>query len=179
MTLPDNKTQPTFITKLDVFFEITVRICIFLASVSLVFMTVFYVWLVYGRYVLNDTPTWVEQVSLLLVMVITFLGAAVGVHQHSHLSVVVFRNVAPRPIRNFFVLITDLLMIVFGGMMFWYGIQLTLFKWNTLIPLIQVSEGFRSLPLTICGALLFLFSIGHLIRLLTGWDERQDNIDES
>jgi len=25
---------------------------------------------------------------------------------------------------------------------------------------------------------LFLFSIGHLIRLLTGWDERQDNIDE-
>jgi hypothetical protein len=61
--LPDNKTQPTFIAKLDVFFEITVRICIFLASVSLVFMTVFYVWLVYGRYVLNDTPTWVEQVS--------------------------------------------------------------------------------------------------------------------
>ena len=54
----------------------------------------FYVWLVYGRYVLNDTPTWVEQVSLLLVMVITFLGAAVGVHQHSHLSVVVFRNVS-------------------------------------------------------------------------------------
>jgi hypothetical protein len=27
--------------------------------------------------------------------------------------------------------------------------------------------------------LLFLFSIGHLIRLLTGWDERQDNIEES
>jgi hypothetical protein len=26
---------------------------------------------------------------------------------------------------------------------------------------------------------LFLFSIGHLIRLLTGWDERQDNIEES
>jgi hypothetical protein len=33
--------------------------------------------------------------------------------------------------------------------------------------------------LTVCGALLFLFSIGHLIRLLTGWDERQDNIEES
>jgi TRAP-type C4-dicarboxylate transport system permease small subunit len=41
-----------------------------------------------------------------------------------------------------------------------------------------VSEGFRSLPLTICGALVLLFSIGHLIRLLTGSDERQDNIDE-
>lgn len=159
-------------------FEFITRICTALAAISLVAMTVFYVWLVFGRYVLNDTPTWVEQVSLLLVMVITFLGAAVGVHQHSHLSVVVFRNIVPRPVRNVFVLITDLLMIGFGGMMFWYGIELTKFKWNSLIPLIQVSEGLRSLPLTICGALLCLFSIGHLIRLVSGWDERQDNIDE-
>ena len=176
--MPETKTPPLFIKKLDAFCTHLTRICIVLASVSLVAMTVFYVWLVYGRYVLNATPTWVEQVSLLLVMVITFLGAAVGVHQHSHLSVVVFRNIVPRPIRNFFVIITDMLMIGFGGMMFWYGIELTKFKWNALIPLIQVSEGLRSLPLTICGALLFLFSIGHLIRLLTGWDERQDNIDE-
>lgn len=176
--MPETKSPPSFIKKIDAVSEIIVRICILLAAVSLVAMTVFYVWLVYGRYVLNDTPTWVEQVSLLLVMVITFFGAAVGVHQHSHLSVVVFRNMVPRRIRNVLVVITDLLMIGFGGMMFWYGIELTKFKWNTLIPLIQVSEGLRSLPLTICGALVFLFSIGHLIRLLTGWDERQDNIDE-
>ena len=176
--MPDTRTPPAFIKKIDAVSNIIVRACIFLAAISLVAMTVFYVWLVYGRYVLNDTPTWVEQVSLLLVMVITFFGAAVGVHQHSHLSVVVFRNMVPTSVRNVLVIITDLLMIGFGGMMFWYGIELTKFKWNTLIPLIQVSEGFRSLPLTICGALLFLFSIGHLIRLLTGWDERQDNIDE-
>jgi TRAP-type C4-dicarboxylate transport system permease small subunit len=176
--LPDAKSPPTFIKRLNAVSDFITRICIVLAAISLVAMTVFYVWLVYGRYVLNDTPTWVEQVSLLLVMVITFLGAAVGVHQHSHLSVVIFRNIVPTAVRNVFVIITDLLMIGFGGMMFWYGIELTKFKWNSLIPLIQVSEGLRSLPLTICGALLFLFSIGHLIRMLTGWDERQDNIDE-
>ena len=178
MSLPDAKSQPTYINKMNAVSDSISRLCIFLAAISLVAMTVFYVWLVYGRYVLNNTPTWVEQVSLLLVMVITFLGAAVGAHQHSHLSVVVFRNIVPKTVRNVFVIITDLLMIGFGSMMFWFGIELTKFKWNTLIPLIQVSEGLRSLPLTICGALLFLFSIGHLIRLLTGWDERQDNIDE-
>ena len=176
--MPNTKYPPRYITKMNVVSDSISRICITLAAISLVAMTVFYVWLVYGRYVLNNTPTWVEQVSLLLVMVITFLGSAVGAHQHSHLSVVVFRNMVPRAVRNVFVIITDLLMIGFGSMMFWYGIQLTKFKWNTLIPLIQVSEGLRSLPLTICGALLFLFSTGHLIRMLTGWDARQDNIDE-
>ena len=122
-------------------------------------------------------PTWVEQVSLLLVMVIAFIGAAAGVHENTHLSVVAFRNVAPTSIRNIFVFVTDVLMAGFGGLMFWYGLELTQFKWNTLIPLIQWSEGLRSLPLTICGALIFLFSTGHLIRLLLGWDKRKDSIE--
>lgn len=163
---------------MDKAYDLIARICLIVAGVALVVMTVIFAWLVFGRYVLNDTPTWVEQVSLLLVMVIAFFGASVGVHQHTHLSVVIFRNMVPRRVRTLFVIITDLLMLTFGGMMFWYGWELTLFKWNTLIPLIQWSEGLRSLPMTICGLLLFLFSSGHLIRVLLGRDDRKDNIDQ-
>ena len=111
-------------------------------------------------------------------MVIAFFGAAVGVHQDTHLSVVLFRSMVPKAVRTVMVIISDLLMATFGGMMFWYGIELTQFKWNTLIPLIKVSEGLRSLPLTVCGALVFLFSVGHLIRLFLGRDERKDSIEQ-
>ncbi|MGB7240912.1 MAG: TRAP transporter small permease [Sulfitobacter sp.] len=172
------KSPPSFLQPMDRLFDLLARVCVLLAGVALVVMTVIFAWLVFGRYVLNDTPTWVEQVSLLLVMVIAFLGAAAGVHNHTHLSVVVFRNIVPSKVRTIFVVLTDVLMAGFGGMMFWYGIELTKFKWNTLIPLIQWPEGLRSLPLTISGALLCLFSIGHLIRLCLGRDERQDNIDQ-
>ncbi len=153
------------------------KICLILAGIALVAMTLMFAWLVYGRYVMNDTPTWVEQVSHLLLMVIAFLGAAVGVRQDTHLSVVIFRSIVPSWVRTCFVFITDILMAGFGGMMFWYGLELTRFKWNSLIPLIQVPEGLRSLPLTICGALVFLFSISHLLRLLRGRDERKDSIE--
>lgn len=162
---------------IDKTFDLLSRICIILAGVALVAMTVMFAWLVFGRYVLNDTPTWVEQVSHLLLMVIAFLGAAVGVRQHTHLAVVLFRSAVPNWLRTVFVFITDVLMAGFGGLMFWYGLELTQFKWKTLIPLIQVPEGLRSLPLTICGALVFLFSIGHLIRLFLGKDERKDVIE--
>ena len=164
---------------MDRTFDLISRLCLVLAGTALVVMTVIFAWLVFGRYVLNDTPTWVEQVSLLLVMVIAFLGGAVGVHQHTHLSVVVFRNIVPAKVRLVFVFISDTLMMIFGAMMFWYGWELTLFKWKTLIPLIQWPEGLRSLPLTICGALLFLFSAGHLIRFFLGRDQRKDNIDQN
>jgi len=162
---------------IDKTFDALSRICIILAGVALVAMTIMFAWLVFGRYVLNDTPTWVEQVSHLLLMVIAFLGAAVGVRQHTHLAVVLFRSSVPNWLRTVFVFITDVLMACFGGLMFWYGLELTQFKWKTLIPLIQVPEGLRSLPLTICGALVFLFSIGHLIRLFLGRDERKDVIE--
>ncbi len=175
--MSETPEPPAFVRRLDTTNTLLARICFLLAGVALVVMTAIFAWLVFGRYVLNDTPTWVEQVSLLLVMVIAFLGAAAGVHEHTHLSVVAFRNIAPTPVRTVFVFITDLLMLSFGALMFWYGLELTQFKWNTLIPLIQWSEGLRSLPLTICGALIFLFSTSHLIRLLLGRDERKDSIE--
>lgn len=176
MSEPDKR--PVFVRGMDKTYDAVSTICLLLAGVALVVMTAIFAWLVYGRYVLNDTPTWVEQVSLLLIMVITFFGSAVGVHQHTHLSVVVFRNIVPSWMRTIFVIATDLIMACFGGLMLWYGSELTLFKWKTLIPLIQWSEGLRSLPLTIAGALIFLFSTGHLIRVFLGQDKRLDNIDQ-
>lgn len=169
---------PRFLVALDKSYDLLTKLCFLLAGCALVVMTTIFAWLVFGRYVLNDTPTWVEQVSLLLVMVIAFFGASAGVHQHTHLSVVVFRNIVPGPVRKVFVVVSDTLMMIFGAMMFWYGWELTQFKWKTLIPLIQWSEGLRSLPMTICGLLLFLFSLGHLIRVFLGRDERKDNIDQ-
>lgn len=143
-------------------------VCKILTGIALVVLTVIFGWLVYGRYVLNDTPTWVEQVSLLLVMLIAFLGASVGVHENTHLGVSFFRDIVPKPVRTIFVVLTDVMLGGFGLLMAWYGYQLTLFKWGSMIPLINLPEGLRSLPITLCGGLVFLFSLGHLIRVLQG-----------
>ena len=176
MSEPD--TPPPFVRTMDRAFHLISKFCIVLAGIALVVMTTIFAWLVFGRYVLNDTPTWVEQASLLLVMVISFLGAAVGVHEHSHLNVVLFRNLVPSWLRTIFVVVTDLILAVFGALMLWYGTELTIFKWQSMIPLIQLPEGLRSLPLTIAGALICLFSCGHLVRVFLRCDKRLDNIDQ-
>ena len=103
MRQPD--TPSAFLRHMDRFFDLLARTCVLLAGIAIVVMTAIFAWLVFGRYVLNDTPTWVEQVSLLLVMVIAFLGAAAGVHNHTHLSVVIFRNIVPGPVRTVFVVV--------------------------------------------------------------------------
>ncbi|MBX2824722.1 MAG: TRAP transporter small permease [Gammaproteobacteria bacterium] len=149
--------------------------CRFLTGLSLVVLTVIFGWLVFGRYVLNATPTWVEQAALLLVMVIAFFGAAVGVHEDSHLSVQLLRNSVSSRVRAALVVVSDILLAVFGFLMCWYGTELTIFKWGSLIPLIQLPEGLRSLPLAVGGGLIFLFSVGHLLRMAAALDRRSEN----
>ncbi len=152
---------------LDVLCVISELIC----GVSLVFLTVIFGWLVYGRYVLNSTPTWVEQVSLLLIVLIGFLGASIGVRYKTHLGVTFFRDHSPRPVRRFLELLGYVIMGGFGIVMAYNSYQLAMFKWDSKIPLINLPEGLRALPIALCGALIVLYSIGHVIEWLNGVED--------
>ena len=110
-------------------------------------------------------------------MVIAFLGAAVGVHDNTHLSVTLLRSNIPAGFRKKLVGLADVLLAFFGLQMLIYGYQLTQFKWASMIPLIHLPEGLRSLPLTIGGGMILLFSLGHLLRLVMGLDTRTDTIE--
>lgn len=144
---------------LDGFCWISEWIC----GVALVVLTIIFGWLVYGRYVLNDTPTWVEQCSLLLIVLIGFLGASVGVYRGTHLGVTYVREQFPKPVRRFLELLTHIIMAAFGTVMMINSYDLVIFKWGSQIPLLGVPEGLRAIPLTLCGALTLLYSIGHIM----------------
>lgn len=170
--MSDASQLPPAVQRMDKIFDFIALTCRVLTGIALVVLTIIFGWLVFGRYVLNATPTWVEQVALLLVMFIAFLGAAVGVHENTHLSVSVLRNAVSPRVNNILALVSDIAMAGFGALMLWFGAQLTIFKWGSLIPLLQWPEGLRSLPLTIGGGLILLFSIGHIVRLFLGVDDR-------
>lgn len=170
-----NPSSPPRQSGYDRLLDVIAKISTAITGVALVVLTVIFGWLVFGRYVLNSTPTWVEQVALLLVMLIGFLGAAVGVHRNTHLSISYFRDISPRPVRRAFLFVSQFALAGFGALMAVKGYELVLFKWGSDIPLISVPEGLRAIPLMLCGALTLLFSIGHLIRLLKDPDDASAN----
>ncbi|MBF0278381.1 MAG: TRAP transporter small permease [SAR324 cluster bacterium] len=161
-------------SKFDIFLDSISYISNIVCGVSLVIMTVIFGWLVFGRYVLNATPTWVEQVSLLLVVLMGFVGASVGVHQNTHLGVSVFRELCPKPVRRVFELISHFTMGGFGIIMAINSYDLAVFKWGSEIPLIHVPEGMRAIPIMLCGIFVFLYSVGHLIHFFKGIEEEYD-----
>lgn len=137
------------------------RICTVLSSFALVLLVVIFGWLVFGRYVLNVTPTWVEQLSLLLVGYITFVGGAAGVHEQSHLGVTLFREMLGEPYTDIVAAFADFILAVFGLVMLVACIELMEFGWSTKLAMLNIPESFRTLPAAFCGGLTFLFAMSH------------------
>ena len=133
-------------------------LCTLIAGLALVFIVTSFGWLVWGRYVMNDTPTWVEGSALLLMSYIAFLGAAVGVRRNSHLSIDFVREIFPAVPREVMRYLSDLLVILFGGSMAWEGFGLVANNLDRMIPMINLSEAWRALPMAVSGMLFVIFA---------------------
>ncbi|CAN7492413.1 TRAP transporter small permease [Bosea sp. LjRoot9] len=153
------------------------KLCIaalLLAGAGLVLMTVMVAWGVFGRYVLNDTPIWVEAGSLFLMAWFILLGSAVGVRESDHLGFEVGLAMSPPLLRKALIILTEVTVLLFGLAMFGYGWQLAAGTWTDRMPIIGISRGWDYVPIAAGGALIALFSFEKLMLFLTG--ERRASI---
>ncbi|WP_240455639.1 TRAP transporter small permease [Halomonas faecis] len=149
--------------------------CMVVAGVLLVALIAIFGWLVFGRYVLNDTPTWVEQASLVMVVYITCLGAAAGVRANTHLSIDFVREGLPEPLRILGRYLADLFVVVFGGFMAHEGWGLVATNLERAIPMIGLSESWRAAPLVICGVLITVFALANILARLFGINRQEEH----
>ena len=155
------------------------RAALWIAGIGLVLMTVFVAWQVFGRYVLNQSPSWTEPASLLLMSWFILLGSAVGVRDGNHLGFEIALHYAPHGLRQIMLGVTEILVMIFGGAMSWYGTLLAVETWSALMPGLPIPQGFDYVPLAVGGLLIALFSLEKFIRLLlVGEDVTMVRVDE-
>lgn len=140
------------------------RASLWLAGVGLVLMTAFIAYQVFGRFVLNNTPTWTESWSVLIMGWFIFLGAAVGTREGYHLSFDVLLYLLPQRVKNVLYTISDLVITAFGLGMIIYGVQLAEKTWQSTIPNIGISGGWAFVSIIMGGALMALFSVERILR---------------
>ena len=144
------------------------RICMWLGVSGLVLLIAAVTWQVFGRYVLNNTPTWAESLSLLLVLYVTMFGVAVGVRNAGHIGLESLLVLAPDWLRIKMEYLIHALVILFGALMAYSCASLAESVWEYRLPTLGVSEGWKYVPAIISGSLIVLFSIEHIIALAQG-----------
>ena len=123
-------------------------------------------WQVFGRYVLNASPTWTETLALVLVLYVTLIGAAVGVRDAGHLGMESLLVLVPEEPRRWLEMAIHVLVAIFGAAMAWNGWILGASVAAYKLPNIALPESVRYVPLVVSGALIVLFSIEHIVASL-------------
>ncbi|MGC2081374.1 MAG: TRAP transporter small permease [Xanthobacteraceae bacterium] len=138
--------------------------CVAIAGAALVLISAVIPWAVYTRYVLNRAASWPEPMAVLLMIVLTFFGAAACYRAGLHMRMSFFVSLLPMRLQRMMAFVVELLMALIALFMVDWGAKLVAATWqNSIADFPSLSVGVTYLPIPLGGAILFLFVIERLL----------------
>jgi TRAP-type C4-dicarboxylate transport system permease small subunit len=138
--------------------------CVAIAGTALVLISAIIPWAVYTRYVLNRAASWPEPTAVLLMIVLTFFGAAACYRAGLHMRMSFFVSLLPPRLQRVTALFVELLMALIALFMVDWGAKLVAATWqNSIADFPSLSVGVTYLPIPLGGAILFLFVIERVL----------------
>ncbi|PLV59167.1 TRAP transporter small permease [Thermotoga sp. KOL6] len=142
---------------LDKISKLVEKVIIYFAVIGLAAMLVIIFYQVIARYVFNNPPSWSEEISLLIMIWISLLGAGVGVRSGIHMKVELFTNLLPEWFKKTLEFIVLILIGSFGYVMAKYSYILSVRLPNRM-PATGIPVWWMYLPAMVSG-ILIIFSV--------------------
>jgi len=142
------------------------------AGLSLIGITIFMQLQVFCRYVLNYSLSWPDELAGILLAILTFVGAAIGMRHNDHISFTALLERLNTKWRVFFHTLSDLITMCYIGVILVYSIPLITRTWGQTPIGVPISRGLFYLVMWIGVAAMFCYAVGHLPvarRLLAHW----------
>ena len=133
------------------------------SAIGLLLMTFIVGWQVFGRFVLNSSPSWSEQAALTLMIWFVFLAGAAGVREGFHIRIIAVENALPKRRRKSLRMFSNAVVGLCGLAMLWWGGELVVRTWSHVIPSLGLPRGVAYAGIPIAGALIALFSIERML----------------
>lgn len=140
------------------------RVLLAITAICLALMVGVLCWQVLSRYLLGSSPAWAEQTALLLMIWMTFLGTAAGIANGFHIRVTEGVTALPPRWSARAVALANILAVFAGVLIAWVGAGLVSETWNNAVPTLPLTRGMVYLVIPVCGALIAIFSLSHLVR---------------
>ena len=146
-------------------------VVIAIAAIALVGLVLVQSWQVFTRYVLNDSPSWTEPVTLLLLATAMGMGAAAGVHTNRHFGFYLLHDHLRPGARKLIDVLVALVIIGIGTTMAWWGAILLVDGLGIRAAGARLPQSINYLPLSAGGALMALFALNRLTQVFRPADE--------
>ncbi len=133
-----------------------------IAAGALLLLVATQMWQVIARYVFNDSPSWTEPVTVVLLSTAMSLGAAAGVQERRHFAFALLAENLSPPLRRACEWLGVCTVVLIGAVIAWWGTRLYLDGIDIPMAGAPFSQGLPYLPLAIGGALMVLFALSQL-----------------
>ncbi|MFL9583713.1 TRAP transporter small permease [Stenotrophomonas sp. AB1(2024)] len=157
-TLVDLRTLPQ--RALDRIADIT----IYIAVLALLGLVVVQGWQVFARYVINDSPSWTEPVTLLLLATAMSLGAATGVHTRRHFGFFLLAAHMGPTLRRAVDVFASFIVALLGVVIAWWAAVLLLDGLDIKTAGANLPQSINYLPLSLGGALMAIFALNQMVQ---------------
>ena len=137
--------------------------CVAVGCLAMVLISAVIPWAVFTRYVLNSAASWPEPLAVLLILVVTFLGAAACYRLGLHMNMTVGTDRLPARLKQASLTLSELCMGAMAVFMVVYGVRLVQATWgNSVDEFPWLSVGITYVPIPVGGAAMLLFVIERL-----------------
>ena len=143
--------------------ELLADVVIHIAALALLGLVVVQGWQVFARYVINDSPSWTEPVTLLLLATAMALGAAAGVHTNRHFGFYLLHDHVKPGVRRLIDVVIALVIASIGAVLAYWSTILLIDGLQIKAAGVNLPQSINYLPLAIGGALMVLFSLNRMI----------------
>lgn len=138
--------------------------CIWISGASIFIMSLIIPWGIFARYILGTGSQWPEPISILLMVVFTFFGAAAAYRAGAHIAVAMVTDRLPGAIRQALTWVVHLVMLGVALFMTLYGFKLSMQTWGqTIGELPWMPVGATYLPLPLGGLITMFFILEHML----------------
>lgn len=138
--------------------------CIWASGIAIAVMTLIIPWGIFTRYVLGTGSQWPEPISIQLMVLFSFLGAAVAYRAGAHIAVGLLTDRLAATQQRILRGLVHALMLVVALFTVAYGTHLCLQTWNQVIgQLPWMPVGLTYIPVPLGGLVTALFVIEHVL----------------
>ena len=149
-----------------------------IAATALLGLVVVQGWQVFARYVINDSPSWTEPVTLLLLSTTMSMGAAAGVYTNRHFGFFLLAEQMHPLVKRLIDALVPLIVGTIGGFLAWWGWVLWLDGLHIKTAGANLPQSVNYLPLSIGGALMAVFALNRLLLSLRAGAGKSANAAE-
>ena len=142
------------------------NVAIAVAVAALLGLVVVQGWQVIARYVINDSPSWTEPVTVLLLTTAMSLGAAAGVHTNRHFGFFLLADAAGPRLKKPLHAVSPLVIAAIGAVMAYWGAVLLFDGLDIRIAGAPMPQSIGYLPLSLGGLLMVVFALYRMFLVL-------------